>query len=187
MEIKDVPTTDIVPYPRNPRLIPDNAVRQVADSISRYGWQQPVVLDAEGVIIVGHTRLAAAQLLGMPTVPCYVADHLSPEQAQAYRLADNRTAENSAWDLDALTSEIDALAKATLDGVDFTVPGFAPDEIAAFLELAAPTEILPPPPPADNGRVVPKVAPPPSAPSPPRGSEPWWAENSLIARAVMVR
>lgn len=96
---------DIRPYWRNPRRIPDEAVAAVAESIQRYGYQQPIVVDPDGVIIVGHTRHAALKKLGVEKVPVYVA-HLSEEKAKEYRLVDNRTGEMSGWDHGALVSEL---------------------------------------------------------------------------------
>ena len=192
MEIRTIPLADIVPYAGNPRHIPHAAVQQVAESIRQYGWQQPLVLDAESVIIAGHTRYAAAHLLGLETAPCYIADHLSPEQAQAYRLADNRTGEIATWDIDILTTEIDALSQQLIDGIDLTVPGFSADELAALLELSS-TEPPAPPAPAPARAQAPDApttgADPDAAtgrvlaPPPPRD---WRLECSLIARAAGV-
>ena len=85
-EIKEVPIGDIRPYERNPRRIGDKAVRAVAESIKEFGWQQPIVTDAQGVIIVGHTRYRAAQMLKLETVPVLVAD-LPEDKARALSLA----------------------------------------------------------------------------------------------------
>src|ERR671927_641368 len=92
----------IRPYENNPRLN-DAAVDAVAASIRAYGFRQPLVVDEESVIIVGHTRYKAALKLGMTEVPVHVAVGLSPAQAQAYRLADNQTATMSTWDEGKLT------------------------------------------------------------------------------------
>ena len=203
MLIKDVPIDEIKPYPNNPRAINANAIQQVAGSIQEYGWQQPIVLDVEGVIIVGHTRYAAAQHLGLPSIPAFIAEHLSPQQAAAYRLADNRTNEITAWDLDALTAEIDALAKQAVD-VDFTIPGFQPKELVAMLELAAPPapQEMPAPRPAplpSTARETGRIYPPDSdtdsmeqrtytAPNNVRtSSADWYMHNSIIARAMGIR
>src|SRR5262245_53983995 len=88
---------EIRPYPQNPRKN-DKAVDAVAKSLREFGWRQPVVVYEHGVIVVGHTRWKAAQKLGMSEVPVHVAAGLSPEQARAYRLADNQTATISDWD-----------------------------------------------------------------------------------------
>ena len=80
MEIKYVPTDEIVPYADNPRDIPQHAIDKVGDSIEKYGWRQPIVVDQQGVIIVGHVRWLAAKQLGLTQVPVHVAD-LEPEVA----------------------------------------------------------------------------------------------------------
>ena len=105
MEIRETPIGDIKPYPNNPR-INDHAVQGVADSSHAFGFQQPIVVDKEGVIIVGHTRYKAAQQLGLDKVPVVVADNLTPDEAAAYRLADNKTAEAAIWDDGKLAIEL---------------------------------------------------------------------------------
>ena len=81
----------VIPYARNARKIPDKAVNKVAASIKEFGWRQPIVVDRESVIIVGHARLLAAQKLGLTQVPVHVADNLTPAQVKAYRIMDNRS------------------------------------------------------------------------------------------------
>ena len=93
------------PYAKNPRNN-DGAVAAVADSITKYGFRQPIVVDTDGVIVVGHTRWKAAQKLGMAEVPVHVATDLTPEEARAYRIADNRVAELAEWDNDLLRPEL---------------------------------------------------------------------------------
>lgn len=95
----------IRPYWRNPRTIPDHAVQHVAESISSYGYLQPIVIDADGVIIAGHTRYAALRQLGTQQVPVIIAD-LPPAEAKRYRILDNRTGEDSKWDQDLLIQEL---------------------------------------------------------------------------------
>ena len=96
IEIRDIST--IRPYEKNPRLN-DKAVDAVAASLKEFGFRQPIVVDSESVIIAGHTRLKAAQKLGLAKVPVHVAVDLSPEQVRAYRLADNKSAEIAEWDM----------------------------------------------------------------------------------------
>lgn len=96
-------------YPGNPRLN-DDAVGPVAESLKAYGWKQPIVVDADHVVIVGHTRLKAALYLGMDSVPVLVARDLTPDQARGYRLADNKTSDFSIWDDRKLLEELEALA-----------------------------------------------------------------------------
>lgn len=102
--IKQVPITKVQPYWRNPRKN-DNAVPKVAESIEKYGFQQPILVDPDMVIIAGHTRWAAARSLGLDKVPVVVTE-LTGEQANAYRIADNRTGEYANWDNDALLNEL---------------------------------------------------------------------------------
>lgn len=105
---------DVIPYARNPRLVSEAAISKVAGSIAEFGFRQPIVVDGEGIIIVGHTRLLAAQRLGLETVPVLVAADLSPAQVKAYRIADNRTAQETTWDPELLELEIEDLS-----GLDF--------------------------------------------------------------------
>jgi hypothetical protein len=94
------------PYGRNPRTIPEAAVEKVAGSIKAFGWRQPIVVDEEGVILAGHTRFKAAQLMGSARVPVHVAEGLTVAQAKAYRLADNRVAEETDWNHGDLKLEV---------------------------------------------------------------------------------
>ena len=132
MKIQQRAIVKIKPYPGNPRKNAQ-AVDPVAASIREFGFRQPIVVDAEGVVIVGHTRLQAAAQLGLRTVPVTVASDLTPDQARAYRLADNRTAENSEWNEELLGIEFDQL-----DGVfDLSLTGFTPEEIRQMTGLVA--------------------------------------------------
>ena len=110
MEIDLRPTASLKPYPNNPRKISKKAVESVARSIKRFGFRQPIVVDSENVVIVGHVRLKAALKLGLKEVPVHVSD-LTSEQAQAYRLADNRSNEFAIWDDDLLIRELRALSE----------------------------------------------------------------------------
>lgn len=110
MEIKKVKLDDIKPYDKNPRKN-DDAVDAVAASIREFGWQQPIVVDREGVIIAGHTRYKAAKKLGVDEVPVVVAENLTEEQVKAYRLADNKTGDYSQWDNVLLLKELEELEK----------------------------------------------------------------------------
>lgn len=119
MEIKMVPLSAITPYENNPRKNAD-AVKYVRKSIEQFGFKVPMVLDAQNVIVCGHTRFLAAQEMGMEEVPCVYADDLSEEQIKAFRLADNKTAEMSVWDFEKLEIEIQGISE--IDMSDF---GFA--------------------------------------------------------------
>jgi ParB-like chromosome segregation protein Spo0J len=100
---------DIKPYEKNPRKIPDRAIEIVAESLKRFGWQQPLIVDPAKVLVCGHTRLLAAQRLGEDKVPVIVADKLTEDEIRAFRIADNRTHDFTSWDYPELISELDAL------------------------------------------------------------------------------
>src|SRR5580704_5164127 len=119
-----------IPYARNARKISDRAVDKVAASIKEFGWRQPIVVDRENVIIVGHARLLAARKLGLQSVPVHVAENLSPAQAKAYRLMDNRSHEETDWDLELLGLEISELNGFNLD---LSLTGFDGAEIDRML------------------------------------------------------
>jgi DNA modification methylase len=129
MKIKNVAIDTVIPYARNPRNN-QGAISKVAGSIKEFGWQQPIVVDSEMVVIAGHTRLAAAQSLEMDKVPIVVAENLTPAQVKAYRLADNRVSQEAEWDHDLLTLELQDLVGEEYD-LDLT--GFSDDELAALL------------------------------------------------------
>lgn len=97
---------DLTPYENNPRHN-EEAVEPVANSIKEFGFKVPIVIDADGVIVSGHTRYKAAKKLKMKEVPCIVADDLSPEQIKAFRLADNKVGEIAKWDFDVLGDELE--------------------------------------------------------------------------------
>lgn len=147
MRIELWPLARIKPYENNPRLN-DAAVGAVAASIREFGFRQPIVVDTDGVIVCGHTRWKAAQKLGLVNVPVHVATDLTPAQARAYRIADNKTAELAGWDPKLLPVELTELQGA---GVDLALLGFSGDDLARLLggELKAgltdPDEIPAPP------------------------------------------
>lgn len=114
MEIKRVKLSEIRPYEKNPRRN-DSAVDAVAASIKEFGWQQPIVVDKDGVIIAGHTRYKAAKKLKCKEVPVVYADNLTEEQVKAYRLADNKVGEIANWDFDMLKTELADLADIDFD------------------------------------------------------------------------
>lgn len=100
-----LPLDRIKPYWRNPRRVPEEAVDALVESMTLYGYQQPIVVDAEDVIVVGHTRYAALRKMGVTEV-LVVEVNLPPEKAKQYRLIDNRTAELTSWDYNALILEL---------------------------------------------------------------------------------
>jgi DNA modification methylase len=130
MKIELWKLSDVKPYPGNPR-VNDDAVDAVAASIHEFGFRQPIVVDAEGVIICGHTRFKAAQKLGLEKVPVHVAKDLTPEQIKAYRIADNKTAELSDWNYDLLPIE---LADLQACNYDLGLLGFDAEDLARLLD-----------------------------------------------------
>lgn len=116
MKVETVSIDQIKPYENNPRNN-DDAVDAVANSIKEFGWQQPIVVDNGGVIIAGHTRYKAAKRLKLKEVPIVVADNLTEEQVNAYRLADNKSGELATWDDDELQEELDKILD--IDMTDF--------------------------------------------------------------------
>lgn len=114
--------TDLIPYVNNPR---NNAaaVDAVASSIAEFGFNVPIVLDKNNIIVTGHTRLLAAKKLGLESVPCIIADHLTDAQIKAFRLADNRVAELATWDTELLDQELAELAE-----IDFNMSAFGFEE-----------------------------------------------------------
>src|SRR5580700_3045438 len=104
-----------IPYAKNSRKIPQRAIDKVAASINEFGWRAPIVVDKDGVIICGHTRLLAAKKLGLTQVPVHVADNLTPAQVKAYRLMDNRSHEEAEWDLELLGPELEELHALDFD------------------------------------------------------------------------
>ena len=119
----------IKPYDKNPRQN-DQAVDAVARSIQEFGWRQPIVVDAAGVIICGHTRWKAAQKLGLKEVPVHVATDLSPERVRAYRIADNKVAELAEWNMDLLPIELSELRGMD---IDLELRGFSTAELEKIL------------------------------------------------------
>lgn len=136
MKIQYANIEDIRPYENNPR---DNrrAIELVAGSIDNYGFLQPIVIDKSGVVIVGHTRLEAAKQLGLEQVPVVVADNLTQEEADAYRIIDNRVGELSYWDVDLLNEELASIGKDEAEAAGFTM-----EETGVF-ELVAAGDFIP--------------------------------------------
>lgn len=124
MQVIEMPIEQVTPYKNNPR-INDDAVQETANSIKEFGWQQPIVVDKNNVIVVGHTRLKAAKQLGLTKVPVVIADKLSDEQVKAYRLADNKVGELAEWNFSDLNFELQELS----DFFDMTDFGFSESDI----------------------------------------------------------
>ena len=124
------PIEAIKPYPGNPR-VNDDAVDAVAASLKEFGFRQPIVVDEQGIIIVGHTRWKAARKLGLAQVPVHVATDLPPEKVKAYRIADNQTATLAEWDFELLPIELKDLQRADYD---LSLLGFGEEELAHLLD-----------------------------------------------------
>lgn len=118
MQVQSMKISEVKPYPNNPRNN-DDGVEAVANSIKEFGWQQPIVVDKDNLIIVGHTRYKAAKKLGMDKVPVVVASNLSDEQVRAYRLADNKTGELTDWDMSLLDDELGDIADIDMSDFGF--------------------------------------------------------------------
>lgn len=154
MLVEDWALSKIKPYPNNPRVL-RNAAEKVAESIKAFGWRQPIVVDEDGVIIIGHSRLAAAQLLKLKKVPVHVATGLTADQVRALRVADNKTGTFADWDQGKLADELQAIM-AGLGSV--TVTGFSQAEFdalemqakAALAEIKLPGQPAPAPDPEDD-------------------------------------
>jgi ParB-like chromosome segregation protein Spo0J len=108
MNIIEKKLKDLKEYENNPRHN-EGAIDAVASSIKEFGFKVPIIIDGNGIIIAGHTRKKAAEKLGLKTVPCIVADDLTPEQARAFRLADNKVGELADWDFEKLEAELIAM------------------------------------------------------------------------------
>ena len=128
MKIVEMPVCDLVPYENNPRNN-DGAVDAVAASIREFGFRVPIIVDKDNVIVAGHTRLKAAEKLGLSAVPVIRADGLTEEQVKAFRLADNKTGELAEWDFDKLKKEL-----AGINAIDMQEFGFLVDEIGKYKE-----------------------------------------------------
>ena len=129
MKVEMWNTSEVKPYEQNPR-VNDTAVEAVVQSIREFGFRQPIVVDVEGVIVVGHTRWKAAKVLGLEKVPVHTAKDLSPEKAKAYRIADNKVSELATWDMELLPIELEELHGMD---IDLELLGFAPDELEKLL------------------------------------------------------
>ncbi len=129
-DIRYMPVEALTPYTQNPRTHSKTQIRQIADSIRRFRCINPVIVDEAGVVIAGHGRLEAAKLIGLTEIPTLPVDHLSEAEKQAYRIADNKLAENAGWDVDLLRIELQGL-----DEIDFdlSLTGFETPELDGLL------------------------------------------------------
>lgn len=132
MRVCEMPVAGLKPYDKNAKVHSQGQVDDVAESIRRYGWQQPIVVDRYGVVVIGHCRLLAAKKLGLKDVPCVVADDLTDEELRELRIADNKLNE-SPWDYELLAEECEGL---DLDAFNFEIeqPGGRMREISESVE-----------------------------------------------------
>lgn len=129
MEIITIPIGDLIPYENNPRMN-DGAVNPLVKSIQDFGFKVPIIVDKNNIIICGHTRLKAAQKIGMKEVPCIIADDLTPEQVKAFRIADNKTSDFSMWDNKLLLQELKELEETDwFTGFDLDLSDFENTEL----------------------------------------------------------
>lgn len=142
MRISKRKLNSLRPYEKNPRLN-DEAVPIVAESIRRFGFKVPIVIDSEGVIVAGHTRFKAAQELGLETVPCIVADDLTPEEIKAFRLADNKAAEVAKWDVELLNEELLDLGDSSMELFGFEDPDLDYGGVTSDAESGDETDMTP--------------------------------------------
>ena len=147
LEIEYLNPDQIRPYEKNAKRHPDRQIAEIAESIARNGFTNPVLIDADGVIIAGHGRYAAAGKLGLTKIPCIRLTRLTPSQVRAYRLADNKLAEKASWDEDILRLEFEAMR---IEGIELETTGFETVEIDILFEdekgePSDPLEDQPPP------------------------------------------
>lgn len=140
--IATFPIDKLRPNPRNARTHSKKQIRQLANSIARFGWTYPIVVDENTVILAGHARYSAAQLLGCRNVPVIVLSELSDPEKRALALADNKIAANSGWDRKLLAEELGELATLLPEfDLDLEITGFEPAEVDSLLgDLADPEQ-----------------------------------------------
>lgn len=141
------PIAELKPYANNNRIHTANNIAKLKASVAQFGFVTPILVDGQGVIIAGHGRYAAARALGLSSVPTVVADHLSPAEVRALRIADNRLAELSDWNQEALQFEFAELMDLSLDGVlefDLDITGFDVPEIDILIGGTGDADETPP-------------------------------------------
>ena len=141
MKIEYTPVRELRPYPNNARTHSKKQIRQIANSIAKFGFCNPVLVDDAKQIIAGHGRVEAAKLLGIDAVPTCRLSHLSDAEKRAYVLADNRLAEKAGWDRQLLAIELQGLIEID---VDIELTGFEMAEIDLILEEAGEATSAPP-------------------------------------------
>ena len=127
LSIEWMPISKLSEYEDNPRVIPSRAISSVAKSLEKFGWRQPIVVDANYVIVSGHTRLKAAVSLNMTEVPVHVANDLTDDEIKEYRIVDNRSAEFAEWDFSLLEEEAENLNTSVIDWGFIDTPTYTPE------------------------------------------------------------
>lgn len=133
LKVENLPVASLKPYERNPRTHSPRQIRQIADSIEKFGFTNPILIDEERRVIAGHGRIAAAKLLGITQVPTICLADLTEAHKRAYALADNKLAENAGWDPELIALELAYISELDID-FDLTVTGFETAEIDLLLE-----------------------------------------------------
>ena len=136
MQIIQKKLEDIVPYANNTKKHDETQIKNVAESIKKYGWVQPIVIDNDGTIVIGHCRALAAEKLGIKEVPCVVVSDLTEDEINALRIVDNKTNE-SPWDFDLLSAELPEIDLSDFE-FDFEFGGedYSPDDFGEEFGLA---------------------------------------------------
>ena len=136
MQIIQKKLADIVPYANNTKKHDETQIKNVAESIKKYGWVQPIVIDDDGTIVIGHCRALAAEKLGIEEVPCVVVSDLTEEEINALRIVDNKTNE-SPWDFDLLSAELPEIDLSDFEfDFDFGGEDYSPDDFGEEFSLA---------------------------------------------------
>jgi ParB-like chromosome segregation protein Spo0J len=138
-QIEYLSSAALKPARRNARTHSRKQIRQIAASIERFGFTNPVLIDERAIILAGHGRVEAAKLLGLPTVPCMRLENMSEADKRAYALADNKLALNAGWDDELLAMELQDLLAADL-GFDVGITGFTIAEVDRLIDGLAPVE-----------------------------------------------
>src|SRR5579863_10310570 len=133
IEIAYRPTADLKVDPRNPRVHTNKQIRQIARSIETFGFNVPILIDANLKVVAGHGRILAAQQIGMTTVPTILLDHLTGAQLRAFMIADNRLTENAEWNEQLLGEQLRELSVLDLD-FDIEITGFDTGEIDVLID-----------------------------------------------------
>ena len=136
MQIIQKKLADIVPYENNTKKHDETQINNVAESVKKYGWVQPIVIDNDGTIVIGHCRALAAEKLGIEEVPCVVVSDLTEDEINALRIVDNKTNE-SPWDFDLLSAELPEIDLSDFE-FDFDLGGedYSPDDFGEEFSLA---------------------------------------------------